>query len=81
MAKRFAKGLANIREPVLVGAAEIFEAADGGETGGEVAAGLGADGAAGLEADGAAGAGAEASSTKSLKAAISDSFSTIIHTS
>lgn len=83
MAKRFARGLANIRDPVLVGATEVFEVTGGGGTDAEVTVGLEADGATGLGADGASGAdtAADASSTKSLKAATSDSFSTIIHTS
>lgn len=80
-AKRFAKGLASIRDPIGIGTdfvgAEAFGAtgAGGGGAGAEVD-GLG-------DGDGAAGAGAPAEvlSTKSLKAATSDSFSTIIHTS
>jgi len=73
-----AKGLASIRDPIGIGTdvgagALGATGVGGGGTGAEVD-GLG---------DGAAGAGAPAGvlSTKSLKAATSDSFSTIIHTS
>jgi len=78
-AKRFAKGLASIRDPIgigteLVGAGLLGATGAGGGGAGAEVDGLG---------DGAAGAGTAAgeSSTKSLKAATSDSFSTIIHTS
>lgn len=79
-AKRFAKGLASIREPTRIGI--DFEGVEGTvDTGGD---GLGAEtgglGGGGGEAA-AVGALAGVSSTKSLKASTSDSFSTIIHTS
>lgn len=79
-AKRFAKGLASIREPTRIGT--DFEGAEGAlDIGGD---GLGAE-TVGLGGGGggaaAAGALAGVSSTKSLKASTSDSFSTIIHTS
>lgn len=76
-ANRFAKGLARIREPTWIGV-EVFGAAGLGGGGGGVGAevdDLGGEGAAGV------GASAAPSSTKSLKAATSASFSTIMHTS
>lgn len=78
-AKRLAKGLASIRDPI-----GICTVAGAGALG---ATGVGGGGGAGAEVDGlgdgaaAAGAPAGVLSTKSLKAATSDSFSTIIHTS
>jgi len=79
-AKRLAKGLASIRDPIGIGT-------DVAGTGALGATGVGGGGGAGAEVDGlgdgvaAAGAPAGVLSTKSLKAATSDSFSTIIHTS
>lgn len=77
-ANRFAKGLASIREPTWIGV-EVFGATGlGGGGGGGVGAevdDLGGEGAAGV------GASAAPSSIKSLKAATSASFSTIMHTS
>jgi len=78
-AKRFAKGLASIREPTRIGT--DFEGAEGYvDTGGD---GLGAEtvGLGGGGGAAAAGALTGVSSTKSLKASTSDSFSTIIHMS
>lgn len=78
MANRFAKGLARIREPVWNGTD-----CGGASAFGTVGLGVGGIGAEAGLVDGAVGTEAptEVSSTKSLKAAISDSFSTIIHTS
>jgi len=79
-AKRLAKGLASIRDPIGIGT-------DVAGAGALEATGVGGGGGAGAEVDGlgggaaAAGAPAGVLSTKSLKAATSDSFSTIIHTS
>lgn len=81
-AKRLAKGLASIRDPIGIGT-------DVAGTGVLGATGVGGGGGgADAEVDGlgggaaaAAGAPAGVLSTKSLKAATSDSFSTMIHTS
>lgn len=81
VAKRFAKGLASIRDPIgigtdLVGAKAFGATGVGGDGAGAEVDGLG-------DGDGVTGTGAPVGvlSTKSLKAATSVSFSTIIHTS
>lgn len=79
-AKRLAKGLASIRDPIWIDTG--FDGSDAFETDGLGDGGMGAEVVV-LGGDGAEGIGKSAgvSSTKSLKAATSDSFSTIIHTS
>lgn len=80
LAKRLAKGLASIRDPIRIGTG--FDDSDALETVGLEDGGMGAEVIV-LGGDGDVGIGTSTgvSSIKSLKAATSDSFSTIIHTS
>lgn len=83
LAKRLAKGLASIRDPIRIGTDfDDFDDSDALETVGLEDGGMGAEVVV-LGGDGDVGIGTSTgvSSIKSLKAATSDSFSTIIHTS